>query len=157
MRRRHNAQHTNQWHARLRDVYCCVIIWETNMHTWSNALTNPRCHEWKREDEREGKEGEVYCETVRNLGVRRQWSCRPPPDRQQSVMGVIDEGGCISPQSASAFREPRDIETGAKVATYLSHPFTAVIECLILPVKLRYLCGIDNFLWCCGAKRRRKE
>lgn len=46
---------------------------------------------------REGeKMWEVYRETVRNLGVRQQQSCRPPHDRQQSVMGVIDQGGCIS-------------------------------------------------------------
>lgn len=76
------------------------------MHTWNNALSNPRCHEREREDEREGKEREVYCETVRNLGVRQQQSCRPPPDRHQSVMGVIDEGGCISHPDLPAFREP---------------------------------------------------
>lgn len=33
-----------------------------------------------------------------------------------------------------------------KAATYLPHPFTSVIECVILPVKRRYFRGTDNFL-----------
>lgn len=69
-------------------------------------------------------------------------------------MGVINKGGCNPPppKAASAFKEPKETQTNVKAVSYLSYPFTAVIECVILPVKPRHFSGKDNFVKFCGAK-----
>lgn len=67
-------------------------------------------------------------------------------DRQQSVTGVIAEDVCVSPQSASPFREPNDTCRQVQWHLPLSPPFTAVIEYVTLPITPGYFCGTDNFL-----------
>lgn len=60
----------HQRHVQLGDAYCCVIIWGTNMHTWNNALSSSRCHEWNEwDDEGERKEREDVRDLLWNWEI----------------------------------------------------------------------------------------
>lgn len=103
--------------------------------------------------ERERKERCERCFVkLRNLGVRKQQSCRPPPDRRQSVMGMIDEGAFFSPPSVLHHSSNNQKKQGDRCRWQVSHPFTSVIECVILPLKLRYF-----FVGCLWEQERKNE
>lgn len=87
----------------------------------------------------------MFAGTGNNLGVRQQQNSRPTPDRQQSVSGVIDEGGLIFPP---LYQPSGSCETDRCKGSHvpLFYPFTAIIECVMLPVRHRYFCVIGYFL-----------